>query len=115
MWRRLQLTWTSSVACFSQGEAAEAEEGDEEEEEPTVEYDLSYFFLGAEESSEDYVLTVPESQLKRQLGAQYPSAEVIRRASIMIYFDAEQSELINRMWIRVRCFNISHVPLWACF
>ena len=81
--------------------------------EPTVEYDLSYFFLGAGESNEDYVLTVPESQLKRQLGAQYPSAEVIRRASIMIYFDAEQSELINRMWIRVRCFNIQSVPFYV--
>ena len=89
----------------------ENEEGAEEEE-ATVEYDLSYFFLGMGEHSEDYVLTVPESQLKRQLSAQYPSEEVIRRASIMVYFDADQSEIINRMWIRIRCFNILDVPLW---
>ena len=90
------------------GEAPE----DAEDEEPTVEYDLSYFFLGMGEHSDEYVLTVPEEQLKRQLSAQYPSGEVIRRASIMVYFNEEQSELINRMWIRVRCFNITQVPVW---
>ena len=59
------------------------------------------------------MLTVPEEQLHRQLSAQYPSEEVIRRASIMEYFDEEESERINRMWIRVRCFNIHMIPLWA--
>jgi len=54
---------------------------------------------------------VPEEQLARQLCAQYPSEDVIRRASIMVYFDAQQSEVINRMWIRIRCFNINSVPL----
>ena len=28
----------------------------------------------------------------------------------MICFDEEQNDMINRMWIRVRCFNISDVP-----
>ena len=86
--------------------------GAEEDEEETVEYSVGYFFSG-EEDNEDYVLTVPEEQLKRQLSAQYPSEEVIRRASIMVYFDGEQSERINRMWIRIRCFNITQVPVWA--
>jgi spermidine/putrescine transport system substrate-binding protein len=36
---------------------------------------------------------------------------VIRHASIMVYFNEEQSELTNRMWIRVRCFNILSVPV----
>ena len=93
-------------------EEAEVEET-KEDEEPTVEYDVSYFFLGMGEHSDDYVLTIPESQLSRQLSAQYPSEEVIRRASIMVYFDEEQSELINRMWIRIRCFNIHSVPVWV--
>ena len=92
-------------------EAGEEDGEDAEGEETTVEYDLSYFFLGMGEHSEDYVLTVPEEQLKRQLSAQYPSEDVIRRASIMEYFDEAQSELINRMWIRVRCFNIKSVPV----
>ena len=73
---------------------------------------MGWFFTG-EEDNEDYTLTVPEEQLHRQLSAQYPSGEVIRRASIMEYFDAEQSELINRMWIRIRCFNILSVPVWV--
>lgn len=83
----------------------------EEDEEDVVEYPVGYFFAG-EEDNEDYVLTVPEEQLHRQLSAQYPSGEVIRRASIMVYFNEAQSELINRMWIRVRCFNIQLVPVW---
>ena len=86
--------------------------GAEEDEEDTVDYPVGWFFTG-EEDNEDYTLTVPEEQLHRQLSAQYPSGEVIRRASIMEYFDAEQSELINRMWIRIRCFNILSVPVWA--
>ena len=86
--------------------------GAEEDEEDVVEYPVGYFFTG-EEDNEDYVLTVPEEQLHRQLSAQYPSGEVIRRASIMVYFNEEQSELINRMWIRIRCFNILSVPVWV--
>ena len=86
--------------------------GAEEDEEDPVDYSVGYFFSG-EEGNEDYVLTVPAEQLKRQLSAQYPSEEVIHRASIMVYFNEEQSEIINRMWIRVRCFNIGSVPLWV--
>jgi spermidine/putrescine transport system substrate-binding protein len=84
-----------------------AQDGDD-----ATDYPVGYFFSGDPED-EDYVLTVPTEQLKRQLGAQYPSSEVIDRASIMIYFDQAQSEIINRMWIRVRCFNILSVPAWA--
>ena len=86
--------------------------GAEDDDETAVDYPVGYFFAGDEEN-EDYVLTVPEEQLHRQLSAQYPSAEVIRRASIMVYFNAEQNEIINRMWIRVRCFNILDVPVWV--
>ncbi len=84
-----------------------AQDGDD-----ATDYPVGYFFSGDPED-EDYVLTVPTEQLKRQLGAQYPSSEVIDRASIMIYFDQAQSEIINRMWIRVRCFNITNVPVWV--
>ena len=84
--------------------------GAEEDEEEVVDYPLGYFFSGDNED-EDFILTVPQEQLHRQLLAQYPTQEVIRRASIMVYFDQDQSELINRMWIRVRCFNIKNVPV----
>ena len=31
----------------------------------------------------------------------------------MVYFNEAQSEIINRMWIRIRCFNITAIPVWA--
>ena len=97
------------------GETSEkADAGEEEEagEEELVEYPLGYFFSGDAED-EDYTLTVSKSQLIRQLGAQYPSEEVMARSSIMVYFDAEQNEAINQMWINVRCFSILEVPVYV--
>ncbi len=86
--------------------------GAEEEDEETVDYPVGYFFTGDPED-EDYVLEVPAEQLDRQIYAQYPPEEDIRRSSIMVYFDAEENEAINRMWINVRCFNIHDVPVWV--
>lgn len=109
--------------------------GAEDDEEETVEYPLNYFFLGdskenskasiqensredskasLEENSKerDYILTVPKEQLNRQVSAQYPTQEMISRSSIMVYFDNAQSEVINQMWINVRCYNIHDVPVW---
>ena len=86
--------------------------GAEEDEEDVVEYPLGYFFTGDNED-EDYIICAPEEQLQRQLIAQYPSQEMIDRTSIMIYFDAATSEVINQMWINVRCYNINKVPVWA--
>ena len=81
---------------------------------PLASYDLSYFFTG-DETKEDpsYVLTVPKESVKRQLGAQYPSTEVIRRSSIMRYFNPKQNKDINNMWVNVRCYNILHMPVWG--
>lgn len=84
--------------------------GAEEDEAETVEYPLSYFFTG-EDGNDEYTLTVPAEQIGRQLTAQYPSLEVMSRASIMTYFNSEVSEKTNEMWIHVRCFNISDVPV----
>ena len=109
------IGYTSAISGGEDGRVFEYLDwnyGAEEDEEETVDYPVGYFFSG-EEGNEDYTLTVPAEQLQRQLSAQYPSEEVIRRASIMVYFDEQQSELINRMWIRIRCFNIETVPLWV--
>lgn len=85
-----------------------------EKAENTVPYDLTYFFTGDMDATDPrYVLTVEEEQTKRQLGAQYPSKESIHRTSIMRYFDQEQSERINRMWVNVRCYNITRMPVWG--
>ncbi|WP_022767625.1 extracellular solute-binding protein [Butyrivibrio sp. NC2007] len=108
------IGYTSVISGGDDGRVFEYLEwnyGAEDEDEAT-DYPVGYFFSG-DPDDEDYVLTVPEEQLKRQLGAQYPSSEVIDRASIMVYFDQAKSEVINRMWIRVRCFNILTVPVWV--
>ena len=87
--------------------------GAEEDEENPVEYSVAHFFTEDEEPADEYVLTVPEEQLCRQLAAQYPSKDVLDRACIMEYFDQKVSEATNQMWIRIRCFNIKDVPVWA--
>ena len=86
--------------------------GAEEDEEDVIDYDIAYFFT-EEEGNEDYVITAPADQVNRQLFAQYPAQEAIARSSIMVYFDNEQNEAINKMWISVRCFNIYDVPVWV--
>lgn len=86
--------------------------GAEEDEENAEDYNLGYFFDGDGESG-DYVITAPSDQIYRQLFAQYPDEESISRSSIMVYFENEQNEVINRMWISVRCYNIHDIPVWA--
>lgn len=84
----------------------------ESEEEEAVEYNLDYFFKRDNVEGE-YTLSVDEEQLIRQLGAQYPSEEVMQRSAIMQYFDGDKNAKINQMWINVRCYNIYRVPMWV--
>lgn len=86
--------------------------GAEDGEADVADYDIAYFFTD-EEDSDNYVITTPAEQVNRQLSAQYPTQEVIARSSIMVYFNNEQNEAINQMWISVRCFNIYDIPVWA--
>lgn len=87
--------------------------GAEEDEEEVVDYDLSYFFAkDGDEVEDEYTITAPAEQLNRQLYGQYPDEETISHASIMIYFNEEQTERINKMWIDIRCYNIHDVPVW---
>ena len=102
----------SGEAAAENPDGKPEEDTEEDTEEETVEYDVSYFFQG-EGSTGAYVLTVPKDQLNRQLSAQYPSEDVIKRASIMINFNEDGNRAINKMWIRVRCFNINQVPTWV--
>ena len=61
------------------------------------------------------MISCNEEDFRRQLGAQYPSLEVMNRSAIMGFYDATESQNINQMWINVRCFNLLDVPtpLWA--
>lgn len=75
----------------------------EDDEEDTVEYDLSYFFPDKNES-----LTIPADQAYRQLFAQYPTEDVINRSVVMRFFDEEARKRVAQMWIDIRCFDLKH-------
>lgn len=71
--------------------------GAEEDEENTVEYDLSYFF-----GENTLPLTVAEEQTRRQLFAQYPDSATIDRLVVMNFFDKKTNERANRMWNNIK-------------
>ena len=58
------------------------------------------------------MLITDSEQAERQLGAQYPSDDVMNRSAVMRYFDTEENAAVNRMWIEVRCYNIKNVPAY---
>ena len=81
--------------------------GAEDGEEEVAEYDVTYFFEGADaQTNEEYVIITPEEQVRRQLFAQYPTLDVVKRSVVMAHFDKEGNERINRMWTNVRCFDV---------
>ena len=104
------IGYTSVIAGDEQGAVRQYIDwcyGAEEDEEEVAEYDVTYFFEGADvAATEEYVLTVPEDQTRRQLYAQYPTFDVVERSVVMACFDKEGNERINRMWTNVRCFDI---------
>ena len=66
------------------------------DDEGAVTYDLSYFF------GEGHSFTTSTEQTRRQLFAQYPTAETIDRLVVMGYFDAKTNERANRMWNNIK-------------
>ncbi len=99
--------------------AAEDEEGEEygenQETDILVDYPVSYFFTGkdydklTDEEVEKYNIITTENQTKRQLFAQYPPEDVMKRSVVMAYFDKAGNERINQMWLNVRCFDIKDI------
>ncbi len=93
--------------CYGWTEEDAAEEGIE-----TVEYSVGYFFTGdfeaeqSDEVKEMYTILTSEDQTRRQLFAQYPTEEVMKRSVVMEYFDKTENERINQMWLNVRCFDL---------
>ena len=88
--------------------------GAEEDAEDTMEYPVGFFFSG-DNSDPDYVITAESDQANRQLFAQYPPQDVLERAVVMQYFDQENNQRINQMWVNVRCFNLASLTWqdWA--
>lgn len=81
-----------------------------EDDSDTVAYPLGYFFSGISDDP-NYVVNATSDQTKRQLFAQYPTEDVIKRAAIMGYFPDDVNEKLNQMWINVRCFNFDEVEV----
>jgi spermidine/putrescine transport system substrate-binding protein len=81
--------------------------GAEEDEEDTAEYSLDYFFAASDEEQKEgeYTLEVPSDQVKRQIYAQYPTEDVLRRSAVMACFDDEANKRISQMWINIRCWH----------
>ena len=82
--------------------------GADEDEEDTIEYPLGYFFVN-DNSDPDYIITASADQAERQLNAQYPTEEQIKRSAVMEYFDDDTNKKVNQMWINVRCFNLKNI------
>ncbi len=78
-----------------------------DEEDEAVPYPVGYFFKGVEHADDpDYILMTDESQLHRQLFAQYPPYETIKRSVVMKTYSKEANKRISRMWINIRCFDL---------
>ena len=82
--------------------------GAEEDAEETIEYPVGFFFSGDNEDP-DYIITAEADQINRQLFAQYPPEDVLDRAVVMQYFDRENNQRINQMWVNVRCFDLTSI------
>ena len=68
---------------------------------------MGYFFNGLEGAEdEDYILMTDKEQLKRQLFAQYPPLDTIRRSAVMKPYSKEANKRIGQMWINIRCFDL---------
>ena len=85
----------------------EAEDG-----EATTEYDLTYFFNGTgivdENNTQLSKFVINTAEVNRQLYAQYPDAETIKRCAVMKDFGT-QADAVSEMWIRVKGNSASWV------
>ena len=82
------------------------------EEEKNIYYyvkDLSYFFSGTIENSEDAIFYIDASQRDRQFDTKYPDKEILPSLCIMNDF-GKQNDSMLKMWERVKKTSL---PLWA--
>lgn len=83
-----------------------------DDEEGTIEYDLSYFFANTgivdELGNEVSEFIIHTSEENRQLYAQYPDEKTILRCAVMKDF-AGQNDKVSEMWIRVKGNSVSWI------
>ncbi len=72
-----------------------------EDEENAVPYDVSYFFKKGENDENEYVIYADEDQLCRQLYAQFPPSDTVKRCVVMKYY-GEEEEAINELWTQIK-------------
>ncbi len=114
------IGYTSVIAGEEILSYAEETYGAEEDSETAEWYDLSYFF------GEEAGLYVEEEQLNRQLYAQYPPEEAIRRCAVMDYY-GENEARVNELWTKVKgasldgwaiaviCVGVAGIAAFAVF
>lgn len=85
------------TSCIAGSEVYDYVDYTYSDEEGTATYDLSYFF-----GSEFNPLIIDETQLRRQLFAQYPDAITKNRLVVMNYFKPDENERANRMWNNIK-------------
>lgn len=69
--------------------------GAEEDDTDVIEYPVGFFFAGDDED-ENYILTINPEQADRQLSAQYPQMDVIKRSAVMQYLTMRQMTGLTR-------------------
>lgn len=72
-----------------------------EDEESAVPYDVSYFFKKGEDDENEYIIYADEEQLCRQLYAQFPPSDTVKRCVVMNYY-GDKEEAINELWTQVK-------------
>lgn len=69
------------------------------EEKNAVDYDLSYLF------GKKCVIKADPDQLDRQLFAQYPTEDILKRCAVMKCFSNQANRRVSKMWTNVRCYR----------
>jgi len=111
------IGYTSAVAGQTVFDYMEWNYGAEDDAE-IYEYDLSYFFgdgefvVEADAANFGFGEDGVSINRGRQLFAQYPPEEVIKRSVVMLDFGDKLGE-INLMWINVRCLDVKDIPVVA--
>ncbi len=89
------IGYTSCIAGEEVFDYVQDTYGAEKDAADTAEYDLSYFF------GDGYKLTADKEQLTRQLFAQYPDEETLKRCVVMQYFDNDANTRAYKMYNNV--------------
>ena len=78
---------------------------DEESQETGIVKEVKESVAGTK-NADKYILLTDVEQLHRQLFAQYPPLETIKRSAVMKCYSYEANQRISQMWINIRCYDM---------